>query len=226
MLLRKYVPYTTYLLENLINKKIACVSPLLFNDPLDSYFLRDENIIKNFKDIKPKNIRVACLNYINKSNNIVVANEMLMWAHYADSHNGICIEYDVDENDFTPFPMLGEEEFNDADFLILSEIKYQNNFLNELRLIVPEDISKDIFSLFLTKDRAFEYENEYRILKYSNNDDNIIFINAPIINKIIFGLRCKDSIKNVIININKYIYNDNIKLYKINDDFKEVDYEK
>ena len=228
MLLRKYVPYTTYLLENLINRKIACVSPLLFNDPLDSYFLRNKNIIKKFKDIRPESIRVTCLNYIDKTSNTIVSNEMLMWAHYADSHNGICIEYNIDENDFVSFPMLEEEIGNigNIDFKILSKIKYQNNFLNELRLIIPEDVNKDIYSLFLTKDNAFEYENEYRILKYSNNDDNVIFIDAPNINKIVFGLRCKDSIKKSIININKYIYNDEIKLYEIDNDFKEVNYEK
>ena len=78
--------------------------------------------------------------------------------------------------------------------------------------------------MFCTKDNAFQYEKEYRIIKYSshNSSNDIDFIDSPTINKIIFGLRCEANIKKVICNINKQLYNDTIKLYFVNSDFNEV----
>lgn len=223
MLLRKYVPYTTYLLENLINKKIACVSPSRFNDPLDSYFLKNENIIKEFEDIKPKNIRVTCLNYVDKYSDTILSNEMLMWAHYANSHKGLCIEYEINESDFSNLKSYGN---NWEKMIFFDKITYMDDFLKHIKkvhLFNNNDISQKLCTLFYTKDKAFEYEKEYRILKYSISDkDNIDFIDSPNINKIIFGYRCEDNIKNVIININDSIYSKRIKLYRVNENFEEV----
>lgn len=74
----------------------------------------------------------------------------------------------------------------------------------------------------MTKDEAFSYEKEYRILIYSKSQRDVDFIQAPKISKIIFGLRCSDELKKVIAKINKKIYSNKIQLYKIDKDFKEV----
>ena len=73
-------------------------------------------------------------------------------------------------------------------------------FLNKLKNL---DLStgnneQDLYTLFLTKDEAFSYEREYRILMYSKSQKDVDFIQAPKINKIIFGIRCSDELKKVI----------------------------
>ena len=97
-------------------------------------------------------------------------------------------------------------------------------FLNKLKNL---DLStgnneQDLYTLFLTKDEAFSYEREYRILMYSKSQKDVDFIQAPKINKIIFGIRCSDELKKVIAKINENVYFNKIQLYKIDKDFNEV----
>ena len=84
---------------------------------------------------------------------------------------------------------------------------------------------QNLNTLFLTKDEAFSYEREYRILMYSKSQRDVDFIQAPKINKIIFGLRCSNELEKVIAKINEKVYSNRIPLYKIDEDFKEVYYE-
>ncbi len=221
MLFRKYCSYTVYLLENLIHKEIACVSPKLFNDPLDSYYLMDDTLLDRFSNIYPKEVRVACLNLSEKTDDSLSKSEMLMWAHYADAHKGISIEYEI----------LGKEFKNSPDTVsdirescFLNKIHYMPKFLNKLKNLDLSmgDNEQNLHTLFLTKDEAFSYEKEYRILKYSISEKDIDFISAPRVSKIIFGLRCSNELEKVISKINEKVYSNKIELYKIDKDFKEV----
>ena len=222
MLFRKYCSYTVYLLENLIHKEIACVSPKLFNDPLDSYYLRNDVLLDRFSDIYPKEVRVACLNFSEKTNDSLSKSEMLMWAHYADAHKGISIEYEI---------IVGKEFQTSPDTVsdiresyFLNEIHYMPQFLNTLKSLDLSigDNEQNLHTLFLTKDEAFSYEREYRILMYSKSQKDVDFIQAPKINKIIFGIRCSNELKKVIAKINEKVYSNIIPLYEIDKDFKEV----
>lgn len=224
MLYRKYCSYTVYLLENLLHKEIACVSPELFNDPLDSYFLRNDILLKKFSSIFPKEVRVACLNYYEKNNDSLLENEMLMWAHYADSHRGISIEYEIPEEKFQDFP---DTKSDIKESCFLEKITYMPKFLNTLKNIdLSSDDKENLHTLFLTKDKAFSYEKEYRILMYSKSNKSVDFIEAPKISKIIFGIRSSNKLKETIEKINKIVYSNSIELYKIiideNFKFKEV----
>lgn len=50
--LRKYVSSSVHDLENLAKKQINCVSPKLFNDPIDTYFYySDANCFSECKKI-------------------------------------------------------------------------------------------------------------------------------------------------------------------------------
>lgn len=80
----------------------------------------------------------------------------LMWSHYADSHKGFCIEYDFSE-------VKGEG--------LLLPVYYSNNRPLFPAQIVSEGIDKCMPELYrqvmlgiLTKDRVWEYENEWRII--------------------------------------------------------------
>lgn len=90
---------------------------------------------------------IACLSESDES--------LLMWAHYADNHRGICVEYDLMEINkqlnFTPVP------------IIYSNDRVCFNSLN------PNTVEKDSFALFLrsitSKSEEWSYEHEWRIIR-------------------------------------------------------------
>lgn len=69
-----------------------------------------------------------------------------MWSHYADSHNGICIEYDLSENPY-------------IDAMVLPVI-YTNTTLS------VDDIQDNEFLLYamLLKSFDWQYEDEWRVI--------------------------------------------------------------
>ena len=92
---------------------------------------------------------------------------ILMWSHYANSHNGICIKFDI----------LESIEL----FLLPIEVKYTDNYpvYNHLKN------NKNLIEfMFQTKAKCWEYENELRIIK--NNSGNYKFNKSSII-EISFG---------------------------------------
>lgn len=89
----------------------------------------------------------------------------LMWSHYADSHKGFCIEYD----------------FSEPEAEVLSKLPLPV-FYSENRPLVPwkaaidnsvenmEEAYAEIMMGLLTKDKEWEYENEWRILIGATED--------------------------------------------------------
>lgn len=89
----------------------------------------------------------------------------LMWSHYADSHKGFCIEYD----------------FSEPEVEVLSKLPLPV-FYSENRPLVPwkaaidnsvenmEEAYAEIMMGLLTKDKDWEYENEWRILIGATED--------------------------------------------------------
>ncbi len=95
--------------------------------------------------------RVGCLTTDYKNR--------LMWSHYADSHKGFCIEYDfssVDDNtlDVTPFPVVYSENRPLIPWKVAIDKTPESNAEAACQLMLG----------LLTKDKAWEYENEWRVL--------------------------------------------------------------
>lgn len=91
----------------------------------------------------------------------------LMWSHYADSHRGFCIEYDfsgTDENtlSMTPFPVVYSEERPLIPWKAAIDKTPENN----------AEATRQLMLGLLTKDKAWEYENEWRIM-IKNGDDPV-----------------------------------------------------
>ena len=77
-----------------------------------------------------------------------------MWAHYADKHNGICLEFDARKDQVgqgcrvlyqDTFPRIGPDEFDNPSLLV--------------------------DAVLLTKSRDWAYEDEYRILARDEEAD-------------------------------------------------------
>lgn len=116
-------------------------------------------------------------------------NNLLMWAHYADSHRGFVIELDAIH------PYFDRRFTSEDDFRCLKKVIYDENRpnidLSEIKNIEP----------FLTKGEAWRYETEWRIMDnldaasdiLGEGPDAVHLFEFPkkIIKSIIFG--CKMS---------------------------------
>jgi tetratricopeptide (TPR) repeat protein len=76
---------------------------------------------------------------------------MLMWSHYADSHRGICVEYEYNLNFI--------EKENQVS---LHEVKYQNEI--EIQF---DELNDD----FIIKSKVWTYENEARLFYFDEKID-------------------------------------------------------
>lgn len=114
------------------------------------------NIYKNLKTKDPELFtQFVNVNYQHFLENIGIScfttknNNLLMWAHYADNHKGVCIK----------FNLLGEDSITD----ILYSVEYSQdypkiNFINLLK-------ERNFQDLFLVKSLEWIYENEWRLVR-------------------------------------------------------------
>jgi hypothetical protein len=81
----------------------------------------------------------------------------LPWSHYADSHGGVCIEFDT-----AIAPVAFAEPINySTDYPTLLVPRIAGNEMDELQ------------KTFLTKAKAWEYEQEYRVIRPTTADAGI-----------------------------------------------------
>lgn len=118
---------------------------------------------------------------------------LLMWAHYADSHRGVCLKFDVleDTTFFSPAKAVRyTQEYPEYDYL-----DDKNEFVNEM---------------FFTKSNEWSYEGEVRVLK--NRKGNYSF-KPKALKEIILGCKITENDKNTITKLIKIFYpHCNIKL--------------
>lgn len=117
----------------------------------------------------------------------------LMWSHYAESHTGFCVEYD----------------FSEAIPSVLSNLPVPVFYSSE-RPLVPwkaalENTSENIAEActelmlgLLTKDSAWEYENEWRILLHSTENPHL---KMPKISCVYLGAAISEDHKRAVLDI-------------------------
>ena len=129
--------------------------------------------VKDIIDPLVENTGVLC--FTEKPDNL------LMWAHYAQNHTGLCIQFDFDEHG-----LLDEK----CDKVIYSKNYPLVNLAKE-----PEENWAKIF--LLTKSKDWEYEHEWRFIDLRGSGEKVVPHNF--VRGIIFGLRMLDKNKNKII---------------------------
>lgn len=116
---------------------------------------------------------------------------LLMWAHYADSHQGFVVEFDTDNSFFD------QRLHSDDDFRCLRKVCYSTERPNIV-------ISKlDDFKSFLTKGLEWSYETEWRMMLHLENASTVLddgstavhLFNFPksSIRRVILGCRVSDA---------------------------------
>jgi len=104
------------------------------------------------------------------------ANSVLMWAHYCQSHTGICIEFDHTEFDL------------ESEWIKCGSVNYHS--LNKFPKYKAADLHRDRIddtakAILTTKYKDWEYENEWRIISAKPN--GFIELNDDAIKSVILG---------------------------------------
>ena len=127
----------------------------------------NSEVIENFNRLYKSKLKVSSFSEDNLS--------MLMWGHYADSHKGFCVEYDIKS--------MSEKE-NIKKYLF--PIEYTDTIYDITQFYIDNVISKnklDINSLIksvLYKSKEWAYEKEWRfVITNSECPDNIISTPKP-----------------------------------------------
>ena len=151
---------------------------------------------------------------------------LLMWAHYGDSHSGICIEYDISNCDDEFYINFFPVEYVPNRISINSDEINDDGSPNQLKMTHKN------FRYLLCKSTEWEYEKEWRNIIYIDGDpknDENRKIKSPIVKAIYFGINCKESDKKYIKEkitdprIKFYDLRTNIKDYKIEKDIFGID---
>lgn len=113
-----------------------------FNDVNEGFFYIDNSIIKQAEEINKQKLDERICSFSNKDE-ITHKDDLLLWAHYANGHKGVRIEFELANT-------------NNAK---LYSVKY-----NETPMTINSDITttQDIQNILLRKNSAWEYEREYR----------------------------------------------------------------
>ena len=163
-----------YSVNLIINSNLYLSETEHFNDPFDPP-LRAYNEYEKLVDILFPHIVVGSLS--------AVSNNILMWSHYADSHKGFCIEYDVSN--------LKKEL---PKYTTIRQVRYENSLPIDLKVLFNTDeYFHSILDMCALKHKDWEYEKEYRILSHQDDD----FITLPI-TAIYLGKDISDSNKLII----------------------------
>ncbi|WP_308317924.1 DUF2971 domain-containing protein, partial [Serratia marcescens] len=188
-------------IRSLINNEVYCASFETLNDIFEAKCIVDEQrfILSRMSDSikssdlkKINNSTLKIINeYIEVSNGFGVYSlsksfkDELLWAYYANSHQGFCIEYDLDE--------LVEYRMRDE---LIIDVNYQKNmpFITDIDLInFHENRTPDSTlnkKLIATKSERWRHEDEVRIV---TGRSGLYKYNYSSLKGIYFGCRC-DSI--------------------------------
>ena len=150
----------------------------------------------NMQKVLIHNFRVSCFSESPYS--------MLMWSHYANSHMGFCIEYEIPpytDSYVSLFHNLFPVIYSDERTSVLDQcIQYQEEL--ELKKEILWDLLK--YGL-LTKSMVWKYQNEWRLISYGDmltrgNDFNCRFFD---IKKVYLGSKMSNEDRIKVIEICK-----------------------
>lgn len=172
-------------IEKLNDPTEGLLEPQLL-DQLKVFGTASQKVIESFEALVEKQSTIGIYSLSTS------VSDELLWAHYANSHRGFCIEYDLER--------LVDLYINDG-----SSIQFANIMKIDYQLTPPVvtigDIGHDKSALFMkkligTKSKRWEYEDEIRVL-FEKDGEN--FFDYRAIKSVTFGLRAeKELIQNFI----------------------------
>ncbi len=201
------------------------------NENITQCFEENKPIVDYFYDLA-KNEAFA---YLKQSPRIACFSEdvasTLMWAHYADSHKGFVIEYNLneyvgacincdkektctDKHCERILPVRYSDKRFDATSLLVYAINMKLYSLISPNPIIPMDDELIVQKSLITKSLDWKYEKEWRLISFSKNYSSKQIQLKP--KAIYLGLEMSDINKKILVNLAKEkeipIYQMNINL--------------
>lgn len=182
----KWLKNNPIILSSLSEKELELIHSVL-QKPQNQYNKLVENVMDKIKLQFEKEFLDA-VNFLKTYPNIACFSETqtspTMWAHYADSHQGFVLEYNL-KNYHSPcsscslkcnnehyellFPVIySDERFNAKDFIAAY---WAQKLLYNLpsNIFIPKDDELAIYKILSYKSLDWEYEKEWRIISLCNN---------------------------------------------------------
>lgn len=137
----------------------------------------------------------------------------LMWSHYANSYNGICVEYDFNKmNEFIGF-VYKVNYSSERPTIMLKDLGFTTLKKDEAGNIQQDEVNiSSILSYMLTKSKCWDYEEEWRIINQEDDDKGFRFVKIPFVKSITIGLNVENICKNLIWDVCK---EKNIECYQL-----------
>ena len=139
-----------------------------------------DNLISNLMSAKAlEDIRKSLQEEVDKAGIVCfsrVRDDILMWAHYADKHKGICFEFDGSDNCL----FFGEAQ----------PVEYEDY----TQIPLDEDNVRQMTRVILTKSRHWLYKKEYRIFRHGKTGSKLDYP-VELLTGIIFGCMMPDNIR-------------------------------
>lgn len=222
--------FSIYAIANLLNNEITLSSPKTMNDVFDSliYQWLGSPIYgasaRHKKHLKPykqsfDDYRIACFCEDCTEKNQYAIQNNLMWSHYADEHQGFCVEYVFHSEDFK------RDEFAEMTASRLFKMNYWDPAIDGpidfTRL--QSDNTLTSATAFLTKHKNWSYENEVRLLQYKPQDGALRvqykLCDRTKVSAIYFGYRCPEESIQII---KELLSESCIRFYKLEVDYSDV----
>lgn len=187
--------------QTLLSHQLYAASFESLNDPFEaSAELPPDDITGNgwVIALKQSTYSVGVYSLVKPAEGELFPKNELMWSHYADSHRGFCIEYDLD--------ILCQSISHSFNLISSMDVSYQVNRPNIPR---EENLDKLLHKFCGTKSKAWEYENEYRLVF---GDSGLKPIPAKAIKAIYFGLRIGLEERSQVI---AGLKNENVEFYQM-----------
>ena len=207
------------------DRKVYVSSRTDFNDPYDDfgYIYNCNSVIVcakslglqwGLEDIYPDFKSISCF---TKSGN----DNFAMWAHYANNHQGYCVEYDLKKN-FKLCSMIFPVEYVDKKFDLTGMINSRLKFVSQNKDIKLLEDALEFCAIFMScaKHKTWSYEEEIRLLCPKKFPGMPYFDAMP--NKIFIGSQCSEDNTNSLIQIGNSL---NIEVYKMNVVKEKIEYE-
>ena len=120
---------------------------------------------------------------------------VLMWSHYANSHSGICLKYNVQGSDYPASLALHKVNYSD--------VRPHFSELECLRYIAANNLEDDEFMSFenrfdfsekcdLTKSSEWSYEHEWRWVDRDSVEDGYKITLPMKVSAVILGVNCSE----------------------------------
>jgi len=219
----KFRDCSPYLFADLTNNSITLSRPHCMNDPFDSLYsiwskednltnvIKDETHIPMFK--KSFDYYRFCSFCIDNDAENTILRNILMWSHYANKHEGICIKYKLKRNCINT-----DCSDNVYPPTLLHRIDYKSSGPISVR-----NKSIKIGLAFAHKDPCWEYEKEARLICYNatkeGDHDTMPYDEDISIEAVYFGIKCSNENKAII---KKLLNGKNVKYYDMEYNYEDV----